>query len=183
MASCELWQAVVLSLGFDPGYFELWNDGAGNHYPLPPQASRVAPQVALHKLLPESDKKAIQGRLMVAASHLGTGFKTKQSGVFLPAISVRTDIDLLDFGSWAEKKWPDLHPKFPRNQSTKGVGGRPRGEQSQLKIDSDARRPEPKTKTLNILFMDLAGWSRLTAPQVELYLILPRIGGRFRYAA
>ena len=41
MASCELWQAVVLSLGFDPGYFELWNDGAGNHYPLPPQVGLI----------------------------------------------------------------------------------------------------------------------------------------------
>lgn len=108
MGDRELWEAVVLTLNFDPGYFLLYDDGAGNLTPLPHQANEVPPQVALHGLLPDKAQRDISGRLMVAASNL-----PGRSLIESLRPEIRRPVNLSNFGSLARKLWLDVPAEFP----------------------------------------------------------------------
>ncbi len=141
VGDCELWQAVVLSLNFDPDYFALYDDGAGNLLPLPPEANELPPQVALHRLLPDKAKRDIEGRLKIAYSR----FQPRNPLVgFLASSKASLVNDLATMGALFETLWPDLPQQFPRKRLGMDPGALERlAEESGLVRVAKPAQPDP----------------------------------------
>ena len=112
IAQCALWEAVILSLGFEPTYFVPIPDGQGALWIVPRRGQQLPIDAAL-RLLPQDDTRAIHRRLRIALSQPSTVIKSTDH--FLAPRSFESTISLPEFGSWAARIWPkDFPPLFPR---------------------------------------------------------------------
>jgi len=107
---CELWEAVVLTLGHEPRFFEFH-----------PESGRELIVAAIHlAFMPENAAyqtglelvDEIHDRLVVAKSNAGKKFKIGES---YRSVS-HAAVDLAEFGRWAEGVWPPLPPGFPSDE-------------------------------------------------------------------
>ena len=114
IAQCALWEAVVLSLGFEPIYFVPIPDGQGGLWIVPRRGQQLPIDAAL-RLLPQDDTRAIHRRLRIALSQPATVIKSTDH--FLAPRNFESTISLPAFGTWAVGIWPDLPVEFPRNPS------------------------------------------------------------------
>jgi hypothetical protein len=108
---CPLWQAVVLSLGFEPTYFVPIPDGQGGLWILPHRGQQLPIDDAL-RLIPQDDTRAILRRLRIALSQPSTVIRSTDH--FLAPRNFESTISLPAFGAWAVGIWPDLPAEFPK---------------------------------------------------------------------
>ena len=99
---CKLWEAVVLTLDFEPTYLAPLEDGRGNLGIVPRRSIASMPLEAAIYLLPSDDVQNIQGRLRIALSQPNTVIQSLDH--FFAPRTVDTDISLPDFGSSARTR-------------------------------------------------------------------------------
>lgn len=106
----ELWEAVVLSLGFEPDCFRLSPDFEEQLERLHgPGSIEPPPTLALTRTIP-SERRRIENFLRNAESHLGEMLPVVQWANPRFASTVR----FRDFATWAEGLGVSLPPPFPR---------------------------------------------------------------------
>lgn len=149
IGATELWKAVALSFDVDPDALAV---------PFGQIDQIVFSSVA------EPDLQKFQKRLRIAESQLGEELEVvavveKDGRRFTSLVRLR------DFGIWAMNK--KLSPlRFPKEIV----------KRKKQPVRKERRAP-PRIETLSILFMDLAGWSSLSSPQIVTYLekALPKL--------
>ncbi len=152
IGATELWKAVALSFDVDPDDLTI-PDG---------RIDRIS-----FSSIADPDLTRFQKRLRVAESQLGQELKAV-SVVEKDGRRFDSLVRLADFGRWAmSKKW--LGSEFPK---AKVERRKPTAKKERV--------TPPRTETLSILFLDLAGWSRLSTPQIVAYLekALPKLADK-----
>lgn len=102
MGKCFLWQALALTMDFDPRNFSPRDDGS----------ARGALDIQTWTKISRDDREELGIRLEIVLSNLGEGISDLTPMSKGPRLM--TTISLPAFGTWAATKWPDLPKDFPR---------------------------------------------------------------------
>jgi hypothetical protein len=136
---CALWEAAALTLDVDPRAFHARDMGVSSWAVIPRTGVRQA-----------GDPRKLGERIEIALSNLGDGIEDMTP--FSDGHRFRTEVRLPDFGSWAEKIWPDLPKDFPRSTPTgtrpagRGMTARPLGASGGGPVDDDDHDPSRPRK-------------------------------------